>query len=101
LLDQILSQLKGHDAESLLGQSGLVAQLKKQLAERMLSAELGHHLRQERQQADEDDPVNYRNGSTAKTVLMTPEGSLAQIQRDRQATFNPVLAGKLLTPMLI
>ncbi len=73
LLDQILSQLKGNDAESLLGQSGLVAQLKKQLAERMLSAELGHHLRQEREQAEEGDPTNYRNGSTAKTVL-TPEG---------------------------
>ena len=94
LLDQILSQLKGNDAESLLGQSGLVAQLKKQLAERMLSAELGHHLRQEREQADEGDPANYRNGSTAKTVL-TPEGSLAlQIPRDRQATFDPVLVGK-------
>lgn len=32
LLDQILSQLKGNDAESLLGQTGLVAQLKKQLS---------------------------------------------------------------------
>jgi putative transposase len=94
LLDQILSQLKGNDAESLLGQSGLVAQLKKQLAERMLSAELGHHLRQEREQAVEGDPTNYRNGSTAKTVL-TPEGSLAlQIPRDRQATFDPILVGK-------
>ena len=44
LLDQILSQLKGHDAESLLGQSGLVAQLKKQLAERMLSPVLSRYL---------------------------------------------------------
>ena len=94
LLDQILSQLKGHDAESLLGQSGLVAQLKKQLAERMLSAELGHHLHQEREHAEDGDAPNYRNGSTANTVL-TPEGSLAlQIPRDRQATFDPVLVGK-------
>ncbi len=38
LLEQILSQLKGNDAQNLLGQSGLVAQLKKQIAERMLSA---------------------------------------------------------------
>jgi len=94
LLDQILSQLKGHDAESLLGQSGLVAQLKKQLAERMLSAELGHHLSREREQAEDGDMPNYRNGSTAKTVL-TPAGALAlQIPRDRQATFDPVLVGK-------
>jgi transposase-like protein len=94
LLDQILSQLKGHDAQSLLGQSGLVAQLKKQLAERMLSAELGHHLSREREQAEDGDMPNYRNGSTAKTVL-TPAGALAlQIPRDRQATFDPVLVGK-------
>ena len=31
LLDQILSELKGNDAESLLGQSGLVEQLAAQL----------------------------------------------------------------------
>lgn len=71
-----------------------MAQLKKQLAERMLSAELGHHLHQEREHAEDGDAPNYRNGSTAKTVL-TPEGSLAlQIPRDRQATFDPVLVGK-------
>ena len=60
----------------------------------MLSAELGHHLRQEREQAEQDAPVNHRNGSTSKTVL-TPEGTLSlQIPRDRQATFDPVVVGK-------
>lgn len=44
LLDQLLEQVQGRDAESLLGESGLVGQLKKQLAERMLGAELNHHL---------------------------------------------------------
>jgi len=67
LLDQLLAQVRGHDAESLLGESGLVGQLKKQLAERMLSAELNHHLATER--ASGDEPGNYRNGSSAKTVL--------------------------------
>ncbi len=52
LLDQLLSQVRGHDAESLLGESGLVGQLKKQLAERMLSAELNHHLATERASGD-------------------------------------------------
>ena len=94
LLDQILSQLKGNDAESLLGQTGLVAQLKKQLAERMLSAELGHHLRQEREQAEQDDPVNHRNGSTGKTVL-TEDGPLRiDVPRDRQGSFEPLLIPK-------
>ena len=44
MLDQLLEQVQGRDAESLLGESGLVGQLKKQLAERMLGAELNHHL---------------------------------------------------------
>ncbi len=35
LLDQLIEQLKGRDAESPLGESGLVGQPKKQLAERM------------------------------------------------------------------
>ena len=43
LLDQLLAQVSGKDAESLLGESGLIGQLKKQLAERMLAAELSHH----------------------------------------------------------
>src|SRR5580765_3484164 len=84
LLDDILSQLHGKDAESLLGQCGLVEQLKKQLAERMLSAELGHHLRQERERAEDGEAPNHRNGSSGKTVL-TPSGPLAlEIPRDRQ-----------------
>ena len=62
-LDQILSELKGHDAESPLAQSRLMAQFKKLLAERMLSIELEQHLLQERQQAAENNPVNYLNCS--------------------------------------
>ena len=61
LLDQLLAQVSGRDAESLLGESGLVGQLKKQLAERMLSAELSHHLTSE---AAEQTPGNHRNGTS-------------------------------------
>lgn len=90
LLDELLSQLKGKDAGSLLGSSGLVAQLKKQLAERMLSAELDHHLKDEAQSAE----GNHRNGSSPKTVI-TPEGPLPlDIPRDRLSTFDPLLVAK-------
>ncbi|NHR05803.1 IS256 family transposase, partial [Chromobacterium haemolyticum] len=44
LIDQLLAQAEGKDAESILGESGLAGLLKKQLAERMLAAELTHHL---------------------------------------------------------
>jgi transposase-like protein len=66
LLDQLLAQVSGKDAESLLGESGLIGQLKKQLAERMLSAELSHHLASE---AADEKMGNHRNGSSPKTVL--------------------------------
>jgi len=37
--------VQNKDAESILGESGLAGQLKKQLAERMLAAELSHPVR--------------------------------------------------------
>jgi transposase-like protein len=92
LLDQLLAHLKGKDAESLLGESGLVGQLKKRLAERMLSAELTHHLQVEATNAPKAG--NHRNGSSSKTVT-TPEGALAlDIPRDRLSTFDPILVAK-------
>jgi hypothetical protein len=44
LIDQLLAQVENKDAEAILGESGLAGQLKKMLAERMLTAELSHHL---------------------------------------------------------
>lgn len=100
MLDQLLTQCVGNDAESLLGESGLIGQLKKQLAQRMLAAELSHHLKSEAASADGPRPAtagtgaNHRNGSSAKTVL-TPSGELQlDIPRDRLATFEPALVAK-------
>ena len=91
LIDQLLAQIQNKDAESVLGESGLAGQLKKQLAERMLSAELSHHLAAE---AEQGKAGNHRNGTSPKTVL-TPNGELnLDIPRDRQATFEPQLVGK-------
>src|SRR5260364_269735 len=66
----LLSQVQSKETESLLGESGLASQLKKRLAERMLEAELSHHLKQQNAQGKTD---NHRNGSSAKTVI-TPAG---------------------------
>ncbi len=77
--------------ESTLGKSGLAGQLKEQLAERMLAAELSHHLEAETQQGGTGD---HRNGTSPKTVL-APNGELKlDIPRDRQATCEPQLVGK-------
>jgi len=91
LIDQLLAQIESKDAESILGESGLAGLLKKQLAERMLAAELSHHLAAE---AAQGLAGNHRNGTSPKTVI-TPNGELAlDIPRDRQATFEPQLVAK-------
>ena len=91
LLDQLLSHLKGHDAESLLGQSGLVGQLKKQLMERMLAGELTQHLHSE---AEAGASGNHRNGTTPKTVLAGEDSLALAVPRDRLSTFDPILVAK-------
>lgn len=53
LLDQLPAQVRGYDADSLPGESGLVGQLKEQLPERMPSAEPNHHLATERASGDD------------------------------------------------
>lgn len=91
LIDRLLAQVENKDAESILGESGLAGLLKKQLAERMLAAELSHHLASE---ADQGKSGNHRNGTSTKTVL-TPNGELElEIPRDRHATFEPQLVAK-------
>jgi len=91
LIDQLLSQVEHPAAESILGASGLVGQLKKQLAERMLAAELSHHLDVE---AAQGKGGNHRNGSSAKTVMTSNGQMKLDIPRDRQATFEPQLIAK-------
>ncbi|HET7548394.1 MAG TPA: IS256 family transposase [Usitatibacter sp.] len=91
LLDQLLAHLKGHDAESLLGQSGLMGQLKKQLMERMLAGELTHHLRSE---AAAGASGNHRNGSSPKTVIAGDDSVALNVPRDRLSTFDPMLVAK-------
>lgn len=91
LIDQLLAQVQNKNAESILGESGLAGQLKKQLADRMLAAELTHHLHAE---AGQGKAGNHRNGTSPKTVI-TPSSELAlDIPRDRLATFEPQLVAK-------
>ncbi len=87
LLDQLLG---GSDPRAALADGGLLDGLKKALAERVLNAELDHHL----ETGEPDGRPNGRNGYGAKTVL-TGTGKLElQIPRDRLATFDPQLIAK-------
>jgi len=87
VVDQLLA---GRDPATVFASGGLVDELKKRLAERMLDAELEHHLGN----GTEQELGNHRNGNGSKTVI-TDTGKLElSIPRDRHARFDPVLIGK-------
>jgi putative transposase len=87
LLDSLLA---GRDPQTILDSGGLIGELKKALAERMLNAEMDVHLEGEA----EAGLSNHRNGSSAKTVL-TPDGAIElSIPRDRHGRFDPALIAK-------
>jgi putative transposase len=87
LLDQLLA---GRDPKTVLDSGGLMGELKKALAERMLNAEMDVHL----EQPEQAEAGNHRNGTSSKTVL-TPEGELTlSIPRDRHGRFDPALIAK-------
>src|SRR6059058_3596108 len=85
ILDQLLA---GADPKTAFDPNGLLDGLKKALAERILNAEMDHHL------AGEGGIGNGRNGYGRKSVI-TDTGKLdLQIPRDRQASFDPQLIAK-------
>jgi len=87
LLDELLA---GQDAKAVFERDGLLDDLKKALAERILNAEMDVHLGQDGEQA----AGNHRNGVSPKSVL-TESGKLElSIPRDRQGRFEPALIAK-------
>ena len=87
LLDELL---EGQDAATVLRSDGLVGDLKRALAERMLNAEMDVHLGGEAEQ----DGGNHRNGSSRKTVLSDDGELVLSIPRDRHGRFDPALIRK-------
>ena len=91
LIEELLA---GKDPQDVFAQDGLLDELKKALAERILNAEMDQHLAVERSGTDGTEPRNHRNGHSRKTVL-TGAGKLElQVPRDRQASFEPQLIAK-------
>lgn len=91
ILDELL---RGKDPKTVLTSEGLFGELKKALADRMLSAELDDHLATEAQEADSNGAGNHRNGYSKKTVLSDTESLELSIPRDRRGTFEPQLIAK-------
>ena len=84
ILDQLLG---GADAKTAFDPNGLLDDLKKALAERVLNAEMDHHPAGE-------EFGNWRNGYGRKTVVTDTGQIELEVPRDRQASINPQLIAK-------
>jgi len=89
--------LKGADPKTVFSSEGLLDEIKKALAERMLNAELDEHLQNEAAAGDGTsaaNPSNHRNGYSKKTVITDTSQVELEIPRDRRGTFEPQLIAK-------
>lgn len=90
-LDELLKGKKTQ--EDLFGEKGLFKDLQRALVQRVLEAEMSHHLGYEKHEQSKSTG-NYRNGTTSKKLL-TERGEVEiEIPRDRNGDFEPKLIGK-------
>ncbi len=87
VLDQLL---EGTDPQKVFESDGLIDELKRALAERILDAEMDVHLDDETEHAR----GNHRNGHSKKTVLTDSSALELSIPRDRHGRFEPQLIEK-------
>ena len=92
MIDELLASCSS--PSDLLDDNGLFKQLKKQLLERLLGAELSEHLGYEKGEASGRNCGNSRNGHSAKTVLTDDSPLPLSIPRDRNGTFEPKIVPK-------
>jgi transposase-like protein len=92
VLDELLSGVER--PEDLLGETGLMRDLKVRLMERMLGAELTEHLGYEPHAEPPSQQSNRRNG-TSRKILKGNDGEVPiDIPRDRDGSFEPELIRK-------
>jgi putative transposase len=93
IIDELL---KDKDPKQVFSADGLMNELKKALAERILNAEMDQHLADSTQHeaAAGQSAGNHRNGYSKKTVLTENAALQVSIPRDRQGSFEPQLIAK-------
>jgi putative transposase len=89
LLDQLLAQCS--EGEDFFGPDGVFTKLKGAVMERLLQAELAHHLEQSK---GPDGQQNARNGYSDKTVQTETGPVRIAVPRDRNGSFEPRVVKK-------
>lgn len=92
LLDALMKDYK--NPEDLIGETGLLKQLTKQLLERAMQAEMTDHLGYEKNAPSNNQTGNARNGSYQKKVKGEFGNLDITVPRDRDASFEPVILPK-------
>lgn len=88
--DTLDGLLAGRDPRSVFEKGGLLDELKKGLAERVLNAEMDVHL----EGKSDAGRGNHRNGYSRKSVLTETSKLEIAVPRDREGTFDPKLIAK-------
>jgi transposase-like protein len=92
-LIEALLEKYGRSREAILGENGLLADLKKRVVEKALAGELTHHLGYPAGEKPEG-MENQRNGYSRKTVIGEEGAMEIAVPRDREGSFEPLLIPK-------
>lgn len=92
LIDELIKDCKNPD--DILGQSGLLQQLKKAVLERALDSELTTQLGYEKHALEGKNSGNSRNGHSSKKIKCDDGEVELSIPRDRNGDFTPQLIPK-------
>ena len=92
MLDALMKNYK--NPEDLIGETGLLKQLTKQLLERAMTAEMTEHLGYEKNATAGKKTSNSRNGSYQKRIKGEFGNLDIAVPRDRDSSFEPVILPK-------
>ena len=92
LLDSLMKDYK--NPEDLIGETGLLKQLTKQLLERAMTAEMTEHLGYEKNAPAGKKTSNSRNGSYPKRIKGEFGNLDISVPRDRDSSFEPIILPK-------
>lgn len=91
-LDEVIAGIE--NPQNLKNVGDLFKDLKKRLVERLLTAELDHHLGYDKHDKRPSGQENSRNGQNSKTLLIDDDQVTIEAPRDRDSSFTPVILPK-------
>jgi putative transposase len=93
LLNELIKDFDG-DTEAVMGNDGLMMQLRKRVVEAMLEGELTSHLGYEPHDPAGNGSGNSRNGRSSKTIQSKDGAMELEVPRDRNGSFEPQVVRK-------